>query len=396
MEFASPHSNRIIMIKNILALFIATILLFGCSSSSKQLQKGDYDAAMEKAAKKIKKNPGDFEEVDVFNDAYRMAYLKDNTDVKRLKQQGNPANWSKIYAIYSRMNRRQDLAMSLPATGVVYEEQDFFSEMENARKKATEYAYAQGVVHLNKNNRLDARKAYDRFQEANRFTPNYKDVNEKLTESRFKGMTNVFFNIENKANVVIPKQLLIDLKNIHVDDLDKGWINYDNTVDTNRNYHYSVILTMEQILVSPEEVKESFATETKEVEDGFEYQLDDNGNVVKDSLGNDIKVPKYKTISCNIRRVAQRKTARVSGFIYYFDNATDKQMKKEPITSDALFENFYATANGDIAALNPRSQQELNSEPLPFPPTPSLLMQAGDVLKGMTKEIIDRNKNFLK
>ena len=61
-------------------------------------------------------------------------------------------------------------------------------------------------------------------------------------------------------------KLIDELQIIEVNDLDQGWLNYDNYVDTSINYHYSIILSMEQILVSPEEVKESVSIVTKEVE----------------------------------------------------------------------------------------------------------------------------------
>ena len=74
----------------------------------------------------------------------------------------------------------------------------------------------------------------------------------------------------------------------------------------------------------------------------------------------------------------------------------NKLMKAQPITSDAFFENFYANANGDLNALSPASVKDLQSQPVPFPPSPDLIMQAGDVLKGMTKDIIVKNKGYLK
>jgi len=379
----------------ILSLIIAATV-FGCASSSKKYDKGDYDSAMEISAKKIKKDPGKFEEVDVFNDAYRMAYVKDKAEVDRLKGEGNPANWGKIYTIYVRMNRRQELAKTLPPVGIVYEEQDFASEIENAKTKAAEYAYAKGIEQLGKNDKLAARDAYSRLVEAKGYLPTFRDVDEKIAEAKFKGTTNVFFTIEDKSKVVAPKTLMEELQAITVDDLDKDWLNYDNYVDSNRIYHYSIILTMNDILVSPEEMKETITQESKEVEDGFSYVLDANGNVKKDTLGNDIKIIKYKTIHCAVKRVQQRKTARITGNINYFDNITNKLMKAEPITSDALFENFYAVANGDLNALSPQSQKDLQTQPVPFPPTPDLIIQAGNVLKGMTKDIIVKNASYLK
>jgi uncharacterized Zn ribbon protein len=379
----------------ILSLIIAATV-FGCASSSKKYDKGDYDSAMEISAKKIKKDPGKFEEVDIFNDAYRMAYVKDKAEVDRLKGEGNPANWGKIYTIYVRMNRRQELAKTLPPVGIVFEEQDFASEIENAKTKAAEYAYAKGIEQLGKNDKLAAREAHGRFVEAKSYLPTFRDVDEKIAEAKFKGTTNVFFTIEDKSKVVAPKTLMEELQAITVDDLDKDWLNYDNYVDSNRIYHYSIILTMNDILVSPEEMKETITQESKQVEDGFSYVLDANGNVKKDTLGNDIKIIKYKTIHCAVKRVQQRKTARITGNINYFDNITNKVMKAEPITSDALFENFYAVANGDLNALSPQSQKDLQTQPVPFPPSPDLIIQAGNVLKGMTKDIIVKNAGYLK
>ncbi|MBL4594196.1 MAG: hypothetical protein JKX68_10330, partial [Flavobacteriales bacterium] len=104
--------------KKLIPFLIIAILFASCKSSSKQLSTGNYDAAIKKSAKKIRKNPGKFEEVDTFNDAYRMAYDRDNTEVNRLKQEGNPANWGKIYYLYVKMNKHQDIAASLPPVGI--------------------------------------------------------------------------------------------------------------------------------------------------------------------------------------------------------------------------------------------------------------------------------------
>ena len=96
------------MKRTILLITIAA-LLFACASSSKKLEKGDYDAAMQISAKKIMKDPGKFEEVDVFNDAYRMANNKDKAEIDRLKQVRDRANWGKIYQLYNNLKRRQEL-----------------------------------------------------------------------------------------------------------------------------------------------------------------------------------------------------------------------------------------------------------------------------------------------
>jgi len=383
--------------KKYITVFILVASIIACKSSSKKLEKGDYDSAMNISAKKIMKDPGKFEEVDVFNDAYRLANAKDITEINQLKQIGNPANWSKIFFLYSNLIRRQELAAKLPPVGINYDKTDYSKDIENARNQATVYAFEKGNELLLTNNRFDARKAFNLFIEAKNFTPNYPLVDEKIAEAKYFGTTNVFFRIENNANIVAPQTMMDNVQSINIDDLDANWLNYDSYIDTTLLYHYSIILNMELIAVSPEELKETVSSESKEIPDGFDYVLDANGNVKKDSLGNDIKITKYKTISCTVKRYQQRKAAKIAGTLNYYDNLSSNLIKTDPIVSEAFFENFYGLAFGDLAALSPETQKQLNANrPMPFPPSEALIIQAGEVLKAMTKDIIVKNKGVIK
>lgn len=382
--------------KKLLFLFIIINVIISCSSSSKKLEKGNYDAALNQSAKKIRKSPGKFEEVNTFNAAYKAAYNKDNAELKRLKQQGNPENWSKIYRIYIRMKGRQDLASSLPPVGLEYKERDYDSEILTAKNNATEYAYAKGDELMAKNDRMAARKAYDRYKEAKSYNSDFKDVNQKIEEAKKAGVTNIFFRIEDNAEMLVPQEMMQEIQNIDVNDLDKGWVNYDSYIDTTTLYHYSVILSVKLIEVSPDDLAKTHSVEKKEVPDGFDYALDANGNVKKDTSGNDIKIPRFKTIQCNVTRYHQTKSARISGDMEYYDNATDQLLKKEPIVSESFFENRYVLPLGNIEALSPQTQQELNMKPMPYPYPDALVMQAGETMKAMAKDILVGNKDFLK
>jgi hypothetical protein len=382
--------------RKILLFLIIAVLFTACKSSSKQLELGDYDKAIEKSAKKIKRSPGKFEEVDVFNEAFRMAKTRDEATIIRLKKKGDPALWAKIYQTYLIMNKRQNLAISLPPVGINFEEQDYLPEISNSKLKATEYAYAKGNQLLNIDNRFKARKAHSRFLEVKRYDQFYKNVDEKLAEAKFKGITNIYFQIEDQLNVIATEGLIQEIKRINIDELNTSWKNYETYVDTNKTYHYSIFLNLKLIDVSPEEVRESNFLESKQVEDGFDYVLDVNRNIEKDTLGNPIKVVRYKTINCNVKEVVQQKTARISGSIDYIDNFTNKLLKSEPIISDAIFEHFFVLANGDLNALSLETRSSLGVEPIPFPGDEILILQAGEVLKSMTKDVIVGNKSFLK
>ncbi|MCB0400771.1 MAG: hypothetical protein KDD41_01690 [Flavobacteriales bacterium] len=382
--------------KRLFPLLIILAFLASCASSSKELETGDYDAALKKSAKKISKNPGNFEEVEVFNDAYRMANKRDHAAINQLKQKGDPANWGKIYGLYMKLKSHQDLALSLPSVGVQFQEIDYSSEINTARNNAAEYAYAKGDELMAKNDRMEARKAFNFYNESKGFIPDFKDVDEKIAAAKRAGMTNVFFRIEDHAEMLVPQEMMQQIQSVDVNDLDKGWVNYDSFIDTTLLYHYSVILSVKLIEVTPDQLDKNSALEKKEVPDGFDYVLDANGNVTKDSLGNDIKIPRFKTIQCTVTRYHQTKAARITSDMEYYDNGTDQLLKKEPLTSESLFENFYLLTLGNVEALSEQSKKELNSKPLPYPYDDAMVIQAGETMKAMAKDILVKNKDFLK
>lgn len=271
--------------KKLLPLFIIISIIVGCKSSSKQLERGDYDAALQKAAKKIKRNPSkNADEVWVFNDAFNMATTRDNEAIVRLKRKGEPALWAKIYQTYLKMDKRQNLAISLPPVGIQFDEVDYTPELNNAKLKAAEYAYARGSQLLKIDNRFEARKAHARFLEVKRYEEHYKDVDAKIAEAKFKGITNVYFQIEDNSKVVAPKGLIQEVKRINMDELNTTWRNYETYVDTNKTYHYSIFLNLNLIDVSPEEVNQNVYMESKKVEDGFDYVLEVIGSLFSNLL----------------------------------------------------------------------------------------------------------------
>jgi hypothetical protein len=148
--------------------------------------------------------------------------------------------------------------------------------------------------------------------------------------------------------------------------------------------------------VSPEQIKEKSYTEIKKVEDGWEYVLDKNGNVKKDSVGNDIKVKKYSNISCDVIETNLTKSSLVSGTLDFFDLTTKQLIKTDPIAAEFFFNHRFAVARGNFNALKPETIELTKSSPVPFPPDPDMVMMANDIVKKMTKDIISRNRNLLR
>lgn len=378
-------------------ILVLLACLISCTSSKKMLIRGQYDAAIRKSAKKIKKKPDNLRQIDVFTEAYRLANQRDLDRIEYLKKEGNPANYNEIYNLYVALKERQEVAKSLPPIGVNFEWRNYDDEMIMFKNKAAEYSYARGEQLLQQGTRQAAREAYYEFFNVKKLMYNYRDVDQKLNEAKFLGTSNVLFKMENNSQTALPKGFWEEVSKITVKELNQEWVNFDNYNDTNKYYDYFIILNINNIVIGPDMVKENPITETKKIQDGFEYVLDEKGNVKKDSLGNDIKVPKYKTISCTVLQTEQKKAVTVTGSVDIY-NTYDKQLLRSvPVKADAFFENYFSrVVTGDPAALSEKTKKTLGGQFMPFPATPDMIMRATDTVKELTKQAILDNKHLFK
>lgn len=175
--------------------------------------------------------------------------------------------------------------------------------------------------------------------------------------------------------------------------MNSKWINFDAKQNTGLDYDYNIYLNIKLISVSPEQVNTNNWFETKEVADGWQYVYDSRGNVMKDSLGNDLKVAKTKTISCKVSETVLNKESIISGYIDFYNNVTKQLIKTEPITVQTPFVNVFTQANGDFDALKPETLQKVkNSQPIPFPNDIDMIFQANAMMKDIAKSIIYNHK----
>ncbi len=381
--------------KTTATLFIIIALTFtGCISSKKLLQQEEYDLAISNSVHKLKRKPDKEKEINILSQAYKLANQKDLDNITFLKKTGEPDIWDKIFSTYFSMKIRQEKVKVLPQSLldlIGYKYVNYDEEIIEAKKKAAAYYYTYAQTLLKENLRSKARLAYDDLQKVKEYYNSYKDTDSLMSVAIEKGTANVLFKIKNQSPILLPADFEAELTKISMTDLNKLWINYDVNEVKSRSYAYVILVNIKGIDVSPESVKEIHYTETREVADGFTYKLDDKGNVVKDSLGNDIKVPKYRTLRCEVIETQKKKSAIITGTIDYINNETNQLIKTDPVTAQTFFENSYFATNGDILALKDETKNKLNNKPMPFPPNPAMIIQAGGIMKGMVKDIIWKN-----
>ncbi len=378
-------------------LLILCFIFSACTSSKKLLEKGRYDEAIEKSVKALRKDPGDSDELRVLKEAYRKANTYDLDQISFLENEGRDENWVEIYNLYTALDARQDWIKSLPSQLLhQFDLKNYDRELIASKENAAEVSYQKGIEYLERGDKQSARLAYGEFERVNYIYRDYKEVSRLMSEAHFNGTINVLFTVENNSEVILPRDFDYELKKVSLKELNDLWTNYDTYADTVLNYDYYIVLDLKEIRISPESIDRNTYTETGEIQDGMKYVLDENGNVKKDSLGNDIRVPNMITVSAEVTESRQHKHGYVSGSLDYIDLNTDQLIKTEDISVEAVFEHFSATASGNEEILSDATMKKLRSRPVPFPTDEDMLMDAASLLKDQSKAIVYRNRGLFR
>jgi hypothetical protein len=149
------------------------------------------------------------------------------------------------------------------------------------------------------------------------------------------------------------------------------------------------------VAVSPDQTIQRDSVIKRDVEDGFTYVLDKKGNVMRDSLGNDIKQKKYKTLQCALVETIQSKACRIDGDVEVIQMNPNKVLKKDPIGAQSGFENISSRALGDIQALNAKQLERTRTTIVPFPSDIEMVVRCSETLKMAIRGAIQNNRRFI-
>jgi hypothetical protein len=388
--------------KRITYLLILAIILSSCSSSKKLMHKGNYDGAIYKSVKELRKNPENAKQADILDRCYKIANERDNERIKFLKRENNPNNWDEVFVLYSSLQNRQSLVrtvlpLNIDGRYINYEYVDYDAEIISAKNKAADYFYQNAQQLMKLGTKEGYRQAYEELVKASKYTGGqYLDIDRMIEEAHYKGMSRAIVLVNNMTHINLDPVFLEDLLEINTDNLESPWVEYHfKDLDNQINYDYTIFINLESIFVSPDNVKESDKMYKKEVQDGFDYVLDSRGNVMKDSLGNDLKTPKYKTLACTIIETHQNKSVRIEGNAEFLSNNPRKLIKKEPIGAENIFDNHSARAVGDVEALDDAARELIKSEYIPFPNDMQMIFNTTQTLKPAITDALYRNRRII-
>jgi len=149
------------------------------------------------------------------------------------------------------------------------------------------------------------------------------------------------------------------------------------------------------IAVSPDHSEDTDKVFNKRVSNGFDYVLDANGNVMKDTAGNDIKVQKFKDITCTLIETRQHKAVEIRGEVEILSLKPERLIQKEPFGATNEFEHFSARAIGDLGALTDEALKKTEQEKVPFPTDVEMVMTCTETIKPAIRNAIYVNRQYI-
>ncbi|WP_235299630.1 hypothetical protein [Portibacter marinus] len=383
----------------ILTGMITMVFFSACTSLEKMVERGNYDEAIVKVARKMSGKNKKTKDVKILEQAFAKVTADDLAYAQRLKESQRPSAWDEVFNTYHKIEERQDLiAPFLPLVSKDgYRAKFRFANVaalkDEAADHATVYNYneAERLLSLAENgDKRAARRAYDKLVALEKYTDSYKDSRTLLEEAQFLGTNRVLVKLHNNTFGFMPREVEREIMSVNIKEMNTFWTKYYTREDIGYDFDYVARLDLDEIAVSPEREVINRYVDKEEIKDGWQYVLDEKGNVKKDSLGNDLKVDKFVTVVAEVVEIHRTKSAVASGRFGLFHAETKELIETRPFNVEAHFSEYASTFNGDRRALCERTRSRLRTRPLAFPSDLAMSMDVAHELKEVMKNEMRR------
>ena len=175
----------------ILFAFSSALLLLSCKNAQKLYDHGNYDQAVELAAKKLQKKPGDTKMLVVLQDAYRFAVEDHENRIRNFSASASALKAESIYAEYAQLQSLYEAIRRTPSVYSIVQPTDYSADLSTYREEAANARFERGLDLMDQGDKLSYREAYYEFQKALAYRPGDLNIKQKIDESYAGALTNV-------------------------------------------------------------------------------------------------------------------------------------------------------------------------------------------------------------
>ncbi len=167
------------------------LFLFSCKTAKKMYEKGNYDEAVELAAKKLQKTPNDPELLNIIQNAYDYA-LNDHEDrIDGYMASSSDLKYERIYNEYLSLQKMYDAIYRVPEVYKIVSPVNYSSQISTYAQKAGDARYNRGMAFMQQNTKSGYKNAYREFQAVLRFIPGDVEATNMMYEAYEYAVTNI-------------------------------------------------------------------------------------------------------------------------------------------------------------------------------------------------------------
>lgn len=174
-----------------LTILAVIILLASCKTASKLYEKGNYDEAVELAAKKLQKDPNDSKLRDIIKSSYHYAVEDHLQNIRNDEASSNELRFEWLYNEYAALQKMYDAIRKVPAINELVRPADYSADLYANAEKAADVRFDRGLALMQGYNKRSYQDAYHELQIAERFKPGDRDIVQKMREAYEYAVTNV-------------------------------------------------------------------------------------------------------------------------------------------------------------------------------------------------------------
>jgi len=375
------------------------LISFGCSPIKKinnSVISGEFDKAIDKTISELKKTKNKKKKTQyefILTDIYDKSVVNSKDNISRFKKDGNSEFFDDIYFEYEKLIKRQNKLKNIANERLNFNFENYDSELINYRYKTSDYFLNISNSFISNDNKFDYRIAYSYLTIIESINPNYLDTRSLIELCLVKGKDYILLDVLNESKSVLFEDLENDILNIKGYDLNSTWKSFFTKNDSfEGTYDFYIDLAFKSFIISPERLVQKEGFREKNIVDGLTYQLDGDGNVMKDSLGNDIKIDKLIKISIKTIESIQSKSAKVLAEIRFIDKKKNI-IDKFPLESEFWFRNRFLEYDGDKRVLTKGQIKLSKNRFMPFPTDEALIFNNSENIKRKMKNIIYKSFN---
>ncbi len=176
----------------ILSSFIICMLLISCKTGKKALEQGDYYSATLQAVNRLRSNPDSKKALEAVKESYPMSLTYFQGRIDNVAISNSPFKYTEIAGYYEKMNHLSDEISRCPAALQIFPNANYYTnELNEANKSAADEQYDAGLNNERVNTRLSWKDAYFNYRQTDRFSPGYKDVQDRLVNAKYNATLKV-------------------------------------------------------------------------------------------------------------------------------------------------------------------------------------------------------------